>query len=82
MAAVAIDQNNNIGIMILQVSARVDQPFDAEVYLQMIICRGHKPDLVLQLYHALLQFSSRFCGVGQVEVGIPNLFSQCFVFSP
>lgn len=50
------------------------------MYLQMIICRGHKTDSVLQLYDALLQVSPRFCSVGQVEVGIPYLFSQQLIF--
>lgn len=50
------------------------------MYLQMIICRGHKTDAVLQLYDALLQVSPGFCSIGQVEVGIPDLFSQDFIF--
>lgn len=51
------------------------------MYLQMIICRGHKNNLLLQVRDSLLQLSPRFCSIGDIKVGLGNLYAEEFVFS-
>lgn len=52
----------------------------ASIYLQMFIVQRHITNLVLQLFYALLQLSSRFGRIGKIQVCVIDLPSKIIVF--
>lgn len=46
----------------------------------MFVVHRHEPNLVLQLFYALLQLPSRFGRIGEVQVRVVDLSPEVLVF--